>query len=379
VGGLAADSHAPVVYTNLVGGQDELVFDGQSIVADADGTIIAKAEAFKEDLLVVDIPIASKKSKGRGGLFLAHRIELKTQNSKLKTKKSVPLKTRKAYELSPDAEVYEALKLGLHDYIVKNGFKKVVVGLSGGIDSSLVAVIAADAIGKENVVGVSMPSRYTSDASMADAKELADNIPIKLLEVPIEKIYSAYLAELSLLFEGLPDDITEENIQARIRGNILMALSNKFGWLVLTTGNKSEISVGYATLYGDMAGGFAVIKDVPKTLVYILSRYRNSISHIIPESVLTKAPTAELKPEQKDQDTLPPYDILDRILEDYIEKDKSGEKIVSPVFHSETVFKTLRMVDLSEYKRRQSPPGIKITPKSFGKDRRMPITNRYRG
>ncbi len=369
---LAADTHVPVVYTNLVGGQDELVFDGRSIVADADGTIIAKAAAFKEDLLVVDIPLVSRKLKDRRELLSICGMELKTQ-------KSIPLKTRKACELSPAAEVYEALKLGLHDYVVKNGFKKVVVGLSGGIDSSLVAVVAADAIGKENVVGVSMPSRYTSDVSMIDARELADNIPVKLLEVPIEKIYSAYLAELSELFRGLPDDITEENIQARIRGSILMALSNKFGWLVLTTGNKSEMSVGYATLYGDMAGGFAVIKDVPKTLVYKLSRYRNSISHIIPGRVLAKAPTAELRPEQKDQDTLPPYDILDRILEDYIEKDRSGEKIASSVFHRETVDKTLRMVDLSEYKRRQSPLGIKITPKSFGKDRRMPITNRYRG
>jgi len=372
----ANDNHVPVVYTNLVGGQDELIFDGQSIVANAKGDIIAKADAFREDLLVVDVPIASVER--RAGVRGGGVIKLKTQNSKRKTKRPL-ISPREICELTPVAEVYEALKLGLHDYVMKNGFKKVVIGLSGGIDSSLVAVIAVDALGKENVVGVSMPFRYTSEASKADAKELADNIAVKLLEVPIESIYSAYLSVFSTFFKGLAEDITEENIQARIRGNILMALSNKFGWLVLTTGNKSEVSVGYATLYGDMAGGFGVIKDVQKTLVYELSRYRNRVCPVIPEGVLTKAPTAELKPEQKDQDTLPPYDILDRILEAYIEEDRCGEAIISPAFQKETVDRTLRMVDISEYKRRQSPPGIKITPKAFGKDRRMPITNKYRG
>ena len=382
---LAADNHVPFVYTNLVGGQDELVFDGQSIVANEKGEIIAKADAFKEDLLVVDVTIKRQKTENRGQRTNLNLISVSPKgNLSFKRlsgdrEKKPPIPGKKAESLSDVAEVYEALKLGLHDYLVKNGFKKVVIGLSGGIDSSLVAVIAVDALGKENVVGVSMPSRYTSEISRLDAKELSDNVNIKLLEVPIEKIYSVYLTTLSTTFKGLPDDITEENIQARIRGNILMALSNKFEWLVLTTGNKSEMSVGYATLYGDMAGGFGVIKDVPKTLVYELSRYRNNACRVIPERILTRVPTAELKPEQKDQDTLPPYDILDRILEAYIEKDTSGETIVSSVFQNETVNKTIRMVDLSEYKRRQSPPGIKITPKAFGKDRRMPITNKYRG
>ena len=380
----ARENHVPIIYVNLVGGQDELVFDGQSMVVDEKGTVIAKAEVFKEDLLVVDITIRGQGSGVRGQGV----IKLKTQNSdgsipteegQLKTQERPPIPRRKAEPLSDVAEVYEALKLGLHDYVVKNGFKRVAIGLSGGIDSSLVAVVAADALGKENVAGVSMPSRYTSEHSKVDAKELADNLGIEFLEVPIDGVYTAYLSVFSLLFAGRAEDITEENIQARIRGNILMALSNKFGWLVLTTGNKSEMSVGYATLYGDMAGGFAVIKDVPKTLVYELSRYRNTIDPAIPERVLTKAPTAELKPEQKDQDTLPPYDILDRILESYVEKDKPGEAIISPSLQKETVKRTLRMVDLSEYKRRQSPPGIKITPKAFGKDRRMPITNKYRG
>ena len=372
----AKENHVPIVYANLVGGQDELVFDGQSLVVDEKGTITARAEAFKEDLLVVDITIRSQKLEDRR----QNVIKLKTQNSKLKTKERPPIPKRKTGSLlEPAAEVYEALKLGLHDYVVKNGFKRVVIGLSGGIDSSLVAVVAADALGKKNVAGVSMPSRYTSEASKVDAKELADNLGIEFFEVPIDGIYSAYQSSFNPLFKGLPEDTTEENLQARIRGNILMALSNKFGWLVLTTGNKSEMSVGYATLYGDMAGGFAVIKDVPKMLVYELSRYRNTINPVIPESVLTKAPTAELKPDQKDQDTLPPYDILDRILEAYVEEDKYGEAIISSSLQKETVDRTLRMVDLSEYKRRQSPPGIKITPKAFGKDRRMPITNKYRG
>jgi NAD+ synthase (glutamine-hydrolysing) len=391
----ARENHVPIIYTNLVGGQDELVFDGQSLVVDEKGTIIARAGAFKEDLLVVDMLLASGERRGESGQNVIklkimpsntsiggqnHALEYLYRGSKLKTKERPPIPGRKAEPLlEPAAEVYEALKLGLHDYVVKNGFKRVTIGLSGGIDSSLVAVVAADALGKKNVVGVSMPSRYTSEASRVDAKGLADQLGIELLEVPIDGVYSAYQSSFNPLFKGLSEDTTEENIQARIRGNILMALSNKFGWLVLTTGNKSEMSVGYATLYGDMAGGFAVIKDVPKMLVYELSRYRNTINPVIPERVLTKAPTAELKPDQKDQDTLPPYDILDRILEAYIEEDKYGEAIISSSLQKETVDRTLRMVDLSEYKRRQSPPGIKITPKAFGKDRRMPITNKYRG
>ncbi|MCX5799487.1 MAG: NAD(+) synthase, partial [Proteobacteria bacterium] len=261
----------------------------------------------------------------------------------------------------------------------KNGFQKVTMGLSGGIDSSIVAALAVDTLGKENVVGVFMPSRYTSAESTVDANELALNLGITLLNIPIDGICSAYLSTLLPFFKGLAEDITEENIQARIRGNILMALSNKFGWLVLTTGNKSEMSVGYATLYGDMAGGFAVIKDVPKTLVYKIARFRNRLGRVIPERVLVKEPTAELKPDQKDSDTLPPYEILDQILKAYIEEDKHAGEISSVASASGFVEKTLRMVDNSEYKRRQSPIGIKITPKAFGKDRRMPITNKYRG
>ena len=372
----ARENHVPVVYANLVGGQDELVFDGQSLVVDEKGDVISRAAAFKEDLLVVDMAVSGQES----GVRSQNRIILRTPNSELRTVSYPPIPKGKIEPLlEPVAEVYGALRLGLHDYVVKNGFKRVVIGLSGGIDSSLVAVVAADALGKENVAGVSMPSRYTSEASKVDAIELADNLGIEFLEVPIDGVYSAYHSSFNPLFKGLSEDTTEENLQARIRGNILMALSNKFGWLVLTTGNKSEMSVGYATLYGDMAGGFAVIKDVPKMLVYELSRYRNTINPVIPEMVLTKAPTAELKPDQKDQDTLPPYDILDRILEAYVEEDKYGEAIISSSLRKETVDKTLRMVDLSEYKRRQSPPGIKITPKAFGKDRRMPITNKYRG
>ncbi|MCX5817752.1 MAG: NAD+ synthase [Proteobacteria bacterium] len=395
----ARENHVPIIYANLVGGQDELVFDGQSLVVDEKGTVTARAGAFKEDLLVVDMVLASGERRAERGEGIAadfglrevrkqNLIEIRDPQSvrfnpaeggTIRNKKP-PIPRRKAEPLlEPAAEVYEALKLGLHDYVVKNGFKRVVIGLSGGIDSSLVAVVAADALGKKNVAGVSMPSRYTSEASRVDAKGLADQLGIELLEVLIDGIYLAYQSSFNPLFKGLPEDTTEENIQARIRGNILMALSNKFGWLVLTTGNKSEMSVGYATLYGDMAGGFAVIKDVPKMLVYELSRYRNTINLVIPERVLTKAPTAELKPDQKDQDTLPPYDILDRILEAYIEKDKYGEAIISSSLQKETVEKILRMVDISEYKRRQSSPGIKITPKAFGKDRRMPITNKYRG
>jgi len=281
--------------------------------------------------------------------------------------------------LNPVAEVYKALELGLHDYVAKNGFHKVTLGLSGGIDSAIVATLAADALGKDHVTGVFMPSRYTSKESEEDARELAANLGIELLTVPIDDVYMAYISTLLPLFKNRKEDITEENIQARIRGNILMALSNKFGWLVLAAGNKSEMSVGYSTLYGDMAGGFAVIKDVPKTLVYILSAYRNSLGPVIPQRILDKEPTAELRPGQKDRDTLPPYETLDSILKAYVEEDKHPEEITSSFLAKDVVIQVSRMVDGSEFKRRQSPPGIKITPKALGKDRRMPITNRYRG
>jgi len=374
------ENHAYVCYVNLVGGQDELVFDGQSFIMDKKGHIVARGEAFKDDLLIVDIPVSElrrrkKKESSTEGCKKVHIVPVALKGA-FKEKEHLPV--RKIRKLNAVAEVYEALVLGLHDYVAKNGFEKTVIGISGGIDSAIVAVLAADALGAENVVGVFMPSRYTSFESTTDARELAQNLGIKLLEVPISEAYAAYLSMFKPLFLGLKEDVTEENIQARIRGNILMALSNKFGWLVLTTGNKSEMSVGYATLYGDMAGGFAVIKDVPKTLVYKLAQYRNALNITIPKRILIKEPTAELKPDQKDRDTLPPYKYLDPILKDYIEEDKGVADMINLPMTKKEIERVLRMVDGSEYKRRQSPPGIKITPKAFGKDRRMPITNKYR-
>ncbi len=338
----------PVFYVNLVGGQDELVFDGGSVVVDMDGTVCARAASFKEELLVVEMSESGNIMGGVAGLP------------------------------EPDEEIYEALVLGTRDYVRKNGFSKVCIGLSGGVDSSLTASVAKDALGAENVTGVFMPSQFTSTESREDAEELAKNLGIELLTISIEPAFSAYKDMLKDAFKDKPEDITEENLQARIRGNILMALSNKFGSLVLTTGNKSEMSTGYSTIYGDMAGGFAVIKDVPKTKVYDCCAHRNKKGRVIPERVMFKAPTAELRPGQKDQDTLPPYDVLDGILHFYVEEDKGLEDIVTAGFDTETVKKVIHMVDASEYKRRQSPPGVKITPKAFGRDRRVPITNRYK-
>ena len=340
----ARDNKVLISYTNLVGGQDELVFDGQSMIVDDSGKVIARSEAFKEDLMVCD-PASPKNG----------------------TK-----------PLEKIAEIYQALLLGLKDYVTKNGFSKVVIGLSGGVDSSLVAALAVDALGKENVIGVYMPSRYSSQQSEMDAKTLAANLGIKFVSMSMDPIFKLYLIALEAHFAGRGRDITEENLQARVRGSILMALSNKFGWMVLATGNKSEMSVGYATLYGDMVGGFAAIKDVYKTLVYKLSKYRNSITNVIPQTVMTKEPSAELKPNQKDTDTLPPYNTLDQILKAYIEEDKALDEIIKAGFDKEIVKKVVDMVDRSEYKRRQAPPGIKITPKAFGRDRRMPITNKYK-
>ena len=359
-----------ISYANLVGGQDELVFDGQSMIVDNVGKVTAIAAAFKEELLTADVELPSNKVKLSENVVTITTVALTVAASAL------PKNQAKA--LDPVCEIYEALLLGLKDYVNKNNFKKVVIGLSGGIDSSLVAALAVDALGKDNVIGVFMPTRYSSEVSKNDAKELADNLGIKFTSVSIEHIFKLYQLTLEKEFTGHGKDITEENIQARIRGNILMALSNKFGWLVLTTGNKSEMSTGYATLYGDMAGGFAVIKDVYKTLVYKLAKYRNSVKSVIPGSVIIKEPTAELKPNQKDSDTLPPYNKLDPILKAYIEKDKSFNDIVDAGFDKDVVTKVLSLVDNSEYKRRQSPPGIKITPRAFGRDRRMPITNKYK-
>jgi len=368
---LARAHGVPIVYTNLIGGQDELVFDGQSMCADAGGRIIKRAAAFREEIIFADISVKLKAEKTPSQATVIARHFSKEEKS--------PLIEREYPPLAPAEEIYKALVLGLKDYVSKNGFKKVVVGLSGGIDSSLVAAIAADALGRDNVIGVFMPSRYSSLESEVDAQLVAQNLGIEFKSVSIEHIYKMYLLFFESHFVGFSRDITEENIQARIRGNILMAFSNKFGWLVLTTGNKSEISTGYATLYGDMAGGFSVIKDVFKTVVYDLARFRNKQKEIIPERVLLKEPTAELKPNQKDSDSLPPYDLLDPVLKAYVEEDKSPEEIVDAGFDRDIVSHAIRLVDRSEYKRRQAAPGIKITPKAFGRDRRMPITNKYKG
>ena len=363
--------HIAIAYVNLVGGQDELVFDGQSMIVDAKGQIKKRGQAFCEDLLLEDIVIGDMVKKiPKGAVLIQGDFDDKPKDA---------LAERSLKALGEIEEIYQALVLGVKDYVVKNGFKKAVIGLSGGIDSSLVAMLAVDALGRDNVAGMFMPSRYSSKDSETDAAVLAGNLGIEFKSISIEHIYKMYNLFLESHFIGCNRDITEENLQARIRGNLLMAFSNKFGWLVLTTGNKSEMSTGYCTLYGDMAGGFAVIKDVPKTLVYKLCRWRNSLKDVIPVRVFTKAPTAELRPNQKDSDSLPEYEILDPILKAYVEDDKSTAQIVKMGFDEETVFKVAGLVDRSEYKRRQSPPGIKITPRAFGRDRRMPITNKYRG
>ncbi|MDP1852876.1 MAG: NAD+ synthase [Candidatus Omnitrophota bacterium] len=365
----AKENRVFIVYNNLVGGQDELVFDGQSLVIDDKGKIIGRAGAFCEELRIFDLDIPQVKSKKK---IIVVKKEIYPDK---------PVITPNPVEMFSEVqEVYRALILGLKDYVLKNGFKKAVVGLSGGIDSSLVAALAVDALGKESVFGVFMPSRYSAQRSCNDAHELAHNLGIKIFDINIENIFKAYLADFSGIFKDKPVDITEENLQARIRGNILMALSNKFGWLVLTTGNKSEVSCGYCTLYGDMAGGFGVIKDVPKTLVYKLAEFKNKEAHkeIIPQSVISREPTAELRPNQKDSETLPPYDLLDTILKLYVEEDKSLGEIVKKGYSSEVTARVISLVDKSEYKRRQAAPGIKITPKAFGRDRRMPITNGFR-
>ncbi|MCK9594924.1 MAG: NAD+ synthase [Candidatus Omnitrophica bacterium] len=358
-----------IVYANMVGGQDELVFDGQSMALDKQGRLINKAEAFTEDLLITDLKVPEKGKLGAKTIKLPSRPVAVEKTELFK---------REIKELPQTAEVYQALVLGLRDYAAKNGFKEAVIGLSGGIDSSLVAAIAADALGHNKVIGIFMPSRYSSRDSDEDARQLAQNLRIEFKSISIEQIYKMYLLLFEPYFTGLPKNIAEENLQARIRGNILMAFSNKFGWLVLTTGNKSEMSTGYATLYGDMAGGLALIKDVPKTMVYELVKYRNSQEAVIPERVISKAPTAELRMDQKDSDSLPEYEKLDPILKAYVEEDRDLKDIVSKGCDRETAKKVLELVDKSEYKRRQSPPGVKITPRAFGKDRRMPITNKYR-
>ncbi|MDX5895094.1 NAD+ synthase [Rubrobacter radiotolerans] len=382
----ASDYGCYVVMCNLVGGQDELVFDGHSVVFDPEGELVARAKQFEEDLLLVDI--FPEEALMRRLHDSRPRKEDRTGEAPCVV--SVPVSVgkvspveseepRREPVLPEEGEVLAALELGLRDYFGKNGFTKAVLGLSGGVDSSLVAAVAARALGPENVVGVLMPSRYTSDLSNTDAYALAEALGIETKVVPIGPAFDAYREMLADLFAGTEEDITEENLQSRVRGNIVMGLSNKFGWIVLSTGNKSEMSVGYSTLYGDMAGGFALIRDVPKTLVYRICRYINSSEgrEVIPESVLTKEPSAELREDQRDSDSLPPYDVLDPILEAYIEEDKGIGQIVALGFDEADVRRVVGLVDRAEYKRRQAPVGIKVTTRSFGRDRRMPITNRY--
>ncbi|MBI5025674.1 MAG: NAD+ synthase [Nitrospirae bacterium] len=385
----ASDSGVIVTYINTVGGQDELVFDGGSLVIDQGGNTIAKGERFKEDLIVVDLNIDAvimsrlhDPRRRQEALALEEGLvdKISIPSRAFGTKYKPKLPKRKETVLSPAEEIYSALVLGTKDYVEKNRFTGVIIGLSGGIDSSLVATIAVDALGKANVRGLFMPSPYTAKESYEDAYSLAKNLGIKIIEIPITEIFETYLKIMAKDFKGLRKDTTEENLQARIRGNLLMAFSNKFGWLVLTTGNKSEMSVGYATLYGDMAGGFAVIKDVPKTMVYKLCEWRNKKQgrDIIPGRVLYKEPTAELKPGQKDSDVLPPYQVLDPILKAYVEDDRSFDEIMDMGCDVECAQRVIMMIDRSEYKRRQAPPGIKITSRAFGRDRRFPITNHYR-
>ena len=387
----ASDNVAIIAYNNLVGGQDELVFDGNSLVLDEKGELIARGKQFEEDLIVADLDVEAvfrtrlhdprwrKETQLLEEQYCSTRKIIISETPSTTPKPPLPPRQLQVRDLH--GEIYDALVLGTHDYILKNGFQKVLIGLSGGIDSSLVAAIAVDALGKSNVVGVAMPSKYSSPGSLSDARLLAQNLGIKLITIPIDKVFQAYLGTLVDVFKGTEPDITEENIQARIRGNVLMALSNKFRWLVLTTGNKSEMATGYTTLYGDMAGGFSVIKDVPKTLVYKLAHYRNSLAGyaLIPATVIDKAPSAELRPDQKDIDTLPSYDQLDPILTAYVEEDKSAEQIIAMGINEEVVKRAARLVDTSEYKRRQAPPGVKITPRAFGRDRRLPITNQFKG
>jgi NAD+ synthase (glutamine-hydrolysing) len=385
----AMDSRAYLVWVNMVGGQDELVFDGNSLVFDPDGRLVAHASSFQEELLIADLDIGSVFGERLHDTRLRKeasvQVSFDLEVSEVVVSEAPSPHPVRAHEnpvtqpLDGAAEVYAALVTGTGDYVHKSAaFEKVLLGLSGGVDSSLTAAVAVDALGKENVVGVLMPSRYTARESLEDAGRLAEALGIATYELPIEEVRAAYSDTLADVFHGLAPGLAEENIQARIRGNLLMALSNKFGWMVLTTGNKSEVATGYCTLYGDMAGGFAVLKDIPKTTVYELCRYRNSLGpEVIPTRVLEKPPSAELRDNQKDEDSLPPYEELDPILQGYVEDDRSFEELVAAGHDTATVRRVIALVDMSEYKRRQGAPGIKITPRAFGRDRRMPITNRY--
>jgi NAD+ synthase (glutamine-hydrolysing) len=383
----ARDNLAAVAFCNLIGGQDELIFDGHSLLIDHEGTVLARAPQFAEALVVASVDLQAALTARLRDTRLrrpAHAALPDVRHcGRLERPAAEPVEELGgdiAPLLEPEAEVYAALALGVRDYVTKNGFQHVVIGLSGGIDSTLTALVAADALGPDRVTGVVMPSRYSSEGTQADARQLAQNLGIECLDLPIAPAMEIYEQMLADRFEGREPDITEENLQARIRGNLLMALSNKFGWLVLTTGNKSEVGVGYSTLYGDTAGGFAVIKDVPKTLVYRLVDFRNARDgeHPVPQSIIDRPPSAELREDQKDSDSLPDYDTLDGILEAYVEEDADREQLLLAGFSEDAVDKVLALVDKAEYKRRQQPPGIKITPRAFGRDRRMPITNAYR-
>src|SRR5919106_1236688 len=389
----AVDNLTAVVFVNTVGGQDELVFDGHSLAIDQDGRVLARCPQFEECLTLCTIDpreVASARLRDT-----RHRVNVRRQKrvAGVAEPPVVHLASLEvpgggetvggsvATPLDPEPEVYAALRTGLHDYVEKNGFEHVVLALSGGVDSALVALVAADALGPERVTCVSMPSPYSSEGTRADARAIAENLGTAFMEISIEAAMGAYDEMLASAFAGREPDIAEENVQARIRGNVVMALSNKFGWLVLTTGNKSELSVGYATLYGDMAGGFAVLKDVFKGWVYRLVRWRNAQegSELVPASVLERPPSAELRYEQTDQDSLPPYEVLDAILAGYVEEDLDAVELVGRGLPRDEVERVIRMVDRAEYKRRQAPPGIKISTKAFGRDRRLPITNRFAG
>jgi NAD+ synthase (glutamine-hydrolysing) len=376
-----AEAGCAIAYVNQVGGQDELVFDGDSLIVAADGTLLATGAQFATDLVVVDIPVAG--GQGRHAATKLPRV-VATEARPAHAAGSAPLRPALRPALSPEAEVYAALVLGTRDYLGKNGFKEAVIGLSGGIDSSLVATIAVDALGPSHVHGISMPSRYSSEGSRHDAEALAALLGIDLRVVPIEGAHVAFTEMLAGVLGREPTGLTDENLQSRLRGVLLMGVSNAKGWIVLTTGNKSEMATGYSTLYGDSAGGFAVIKDVPKTLVYDLCRYRNTQAVLeglpgpIPDSVLDKAPSAELRPDQRDDQSLPPYEKLDPVLQGYVEGDQTAADLVARGFDPAVVEQVVRLVDGAEYKRRQMPPGVRITTKAFGKDRRMPITNHYR-
>ena len=382
----ASENSLTVAYVNTVGGQDELVFDGGSIICDPAGGLVARGPAFQESLLITDLsfPSQAKENPANAGAGVGTPKTMTVSEAGAEIKSSLEAQTILDAMSGPE-EIYRALVMGTGDYLRKSGFTKALIGLSGGVDSALTATVAVDALGKENVVGITMPSRYSSEGSISDSKKLADNLGLDLWEVPIEPAHQAFTDMLAEQFKGTEANVAEENVQARVRGNVLMTVSNKFGWIVLTTGNKSEMAMGYATLYGDMAGGFAVLKDVPKTTVYELCRWRNqqgvgfgTMDDVIPVAILDKPPSAELREDQLDADSLPDYEVLDPVVEAYVEDDLSYQEMVAQGMDPFVVRQVIAAVDRNEYKRRQAPPGVKITHRAFGKDRRLPIVNRYR-